>query len=271
MYDFFKGTYGALLGASWRSRKFGMFTDPLFDVMLRRPSARRKVASALARCPPQRVLIVGVEVSGREGDMAKVRQSLTSIVHECHYSFVTMQPKGKFDNVNDAIEKAAKPLDYFDWLLITDDDIALKAGTLDQLIGLMHDMEIVVGQPAHRFRSYTSWTVTKRAWGSLVRQTQYVEIGPLTVLHRRTFEALVPFPATRWCWGLDLYWSDRGQKAGWKFGIVDATPLEHLKPVANSYHDSAAKEEANAFLAARDAYPRREIIMAEGKTLLSWW
>lgn len=268
--DFFEGTSGALLRPSWRSRKLGTLTDPVFDAFLHRASSQAKIAQAID-CPRQRVLIVGVVVPGREADMEAVRAQLSETRHECTFSFVQMQAKGKFDNVNDAIAVANVSLTDFDWLIVTDDDIAVPPGFLDTLIGMAVKHRLDLAQPAHRFYSYTSWRVTKRAWGSLVRRTKFCEIGPLTLIGKRAIDRLVPFPSMRWCWGLDAYWAFLAERLDWRVGIVDACPLEHRRPVANSYSDLEAKREGRAFLAANNAVvDRRELVSSAG-ILSSWW
>jgi hypothetical protein len=45
---------------------------------------------------------------------------------------------------------------------------------------------------------------------------------------------------------------------GWPIGIVDATPVRHLHPVASGYGRDAAMAEAEAFLAGRPFVARDE-------------
>jgi hypothetical protein len=91
----------------------------------------------------------------------------------------------------------------------------------------------------------------------LARETRFVEIGPVTAVHRDAFEALLPFPDLRMGWGLDSRWSAVAAERGWPIGIVDATPVRHLRPVAGDYPRDAAIAEAEAFLDGR-AYVTRE-------------
>ena len=71
------------------------------------------------------------------------------------------------------------------------------------------------------------------------------------------FDALLPFPALRMGWGLDAHWGALVAEHGWRAGIVDATPVRHLHPVAGAYAHDAAIAEAEAFLDGR-AYVTRE-------------
>jgi hypothetical protein len=85
-----------------------------------------------------------------------------------------------------------------------------------------------------------------------------VEIGPVTAIHRDAFATLLPFPPLRMGWGLDAHWSAAAAEAGLPLGIVDATPIRHVRPVAASYPHADAVAEADAFLADRPAITRAE-------------
>ena len=69
---------------------------------------------------------------------------------------------------------------------------------------------------------------------------------------------MLPFPDLRMGWGLDAAWSANAQARGWPIGIVDATPVRHLRPVAGTYPRDAAMAEAEAFLADRGYVTRDE-------------
>jgi hypothetical protein len=92
-----------------------------------------------------------------------------------------------------------------------------------------------------------------------VRETTFVEIGPVTAFHREAVAELLPFPEDlRMGWGLDVHWAARARERGWAIGVVDATPIGHTQaPAASGYSREAAEREARAFLEGR-AYVRRE-------------
>ena len=220
--------------------------DLLMDMRLRTSARLRRLKQ---RQTPRRILIVGVEVPSRAGDLERIATLLSrSALHTVDVSTVRMQPMGKFANVDIAIEAAPKPLADYDWLIITDDDIDLPADFLDTYISIAEEANLAISQPAHRFRSYASYPMTRRRFGSLARSTRFVEIGPLTMLRSDTFATLIPFPDTRWCWGLDVVWSELAQRSGWTMGIVDGAPVGHLKPIAASYDSSEAVAEGRALL-----------------------
>jgi hypothetical protein len=59
-------------------------------------------------------------------------------------------------------------------------------------------------------------------------------------------------------WGLDAHWSAAAAGAGLPLGIVDITPIRHLRPVAADYPHAAAEEEARRFLANRPYVTRHQ-------------
>ena len=80
----------------------------------------------------------------------------------------------------------------------------------------------------------------------------------MTALHRDAFAVLLPFPDLAMGWGLDAHWSAVAAAAGLPLGVVDATPVRHLRPVAEAYPREAAVAEGAAFLAGRPYVTRAE-------------
>ena len=147
----------------------------------------------------------------------------------------------------------------FDWLLVVDDDVRLPDRFLDRFVGLCDHFELDLAQPAQSQRSHSAWRVTRRRPASLVRETRFVEIGPLTAFGRRAAAELLPFPELRFGWGLDLHWAALAAERGWRLGVVDATPVRHEAAVVGSaYRTADARAEAARFLADRPHLPARE-------------
>ncbi|TML03686.1 MAG: hypothetical protein E6G41_13345 [Actinobacteria bacterium] len=101
--------------------------------------------------------------------------------------------------------------------------------------------------------------MTRRKLGATARETTFVEIGPLTAFHRDTFGVLVPFPDLKMGWGLDVHWAALAAQHGWRIGVVDATPILHLNPAAESYPREQAIAEAAAFLDGRPYVRRHDV------------
>lgn len=243
--------------------------DRIADLMLAADSRRKLIARAAAEMPRQKVLVVGVEVPARGDALQRIARQLAASRHDVTVSTVPMAPKGKFENVDDAIIAAGEPLAAFDWLIVTDDDVALPHDFTDRYLAAAQLSDLVVSQPAHCFHSYTTYQVTRRRPGRMVRQTSFVEIGPLTVVRRDAFEELIPFPPSRWAYGIDVLWAEICRRHGWRMGIVDALPLRHLKPVGGTYSMDEAIEEGRALLARNNVRLNRGELFAPGHELIA--
>ncbi|MGH1573529.1 hypothetical protein ACRAWG_26280 [Methylobacterium sp. P31] len=212
---------------------------------------RRAIVRAARQHPSRRVLLAAVEVPGREADLRNV---ITKLSRDTHHrvdaAICPMAPVGKFDNITQAL--SSRDVRSYDWLIIVDDDVAFGKNFLDIVLHLSEKHDLRIAQPAHQFHSYSTFKVTERHWGSMVRETGFVEIGPISLLHRETFDDLLPFPSLRWAWGLDVLWSHVAARRGWRMGVIDATPLRHLRPVGKSYDWRAARAEAEAFMQRHD-------------------
>jgi hypothetical protein len=160
---------------------------------------------------------------------------------------------GKFENLNRVLEATG---DAADWTIAIDDDVRLPRGFLDRLVGVCEAFDLDLAQPAQTLRSHSAWKVTRRRPASLVRQTRFVEIGPVTAFGRTAAAELMPFPDLRYGWGLDLHWAAVAAERGWRLGVVDALPVRHeFGVVAAAYLREDAVEEAARFLAGRPYLP----------------
>ena len=243
------GRRAALLGAA----------DVAIDAGVLLSGREARLARAARRWPPRRrVLALGVDRPGRDGLMAQAVAELRRSRHDVSVA-IAPEPggRGKFQNLNLLLEQ--HPARGNDWLVVVDDDVALPRGCLDQFLFLAERFGLRLAQPAHRRRSHAAWRVTRRRAGPVVRETSFVEIGPVTALHAETFETLLPFPDQRMGWGLDVHWAALARRHGWKLGVVDAVAVAHLSaPVAEGYPREEAVAEARAFLDGRPYVPREQ-------------
>jgi hypothetical protein len=219
----------------------------------------------LARAQPaRRVLVTGVyrprsllpEALGRlRSERHEVRFALGAIegadARLAEHTVAERLGGGKFENLNRVMSAAGAGPD-FDWLLAVDDDIRLPARFLDRFLAVCERFRLDLAQPAQTLLSHSAWRVTRRRPATLVRETRFVEIGPLTAFGRRAMDDLLPFPELRFGWGLDLHWAALAAERGWRLGVVDATPVRHRSAtVGSAYRRDDAEAEAAGFLAAR--------------------
>jgi hypothetical protein len=250
--DFLSGTSGEVSGirATTKALVIDALTDALDVARLRRWRLRRAASSS----PRRRVLVLAIERTDTPNLLAQARDELSRSRHEVRFATTPIGEKGKFENLDSLL--AANPAHGNDWLLVVDDDVSLPNGFLDAFIFLAERFHLQLAQPAHRKRSHASWDVTRRRPSSVVRETVFVEIGPIVAFHAVTFDLLLPFPPLRVGWGLDVHWSAVARAQGWRLGVIDATAVRHgLRPVAASYDSQAAIGEARQFLADRPYTP----------------
>jgi GT2 family glycosyltransferase len=242
------GTVGGKRGALLRAR------DLWLDV--REAPRQARLRRAARREPPhRRVLVLGIERPGSLMNAAR-----TELMRSRHAVDVVTGPagqRGKFQNLNALL--AEHPATGYDWVLVVDDDVALPRGFLDAFLCAAERAGLRLAQPAHRLHSHAAWAVTRRRSGDTVRETTFVEIGPVTAFRHDAVAELLPFPDDlRMGWGLDVHWAARAGQRGWAIGVVDATPIGHTQaPAASGYSREAAEQEARDFLEGR-AYVRRD-------------
>ena len=243
--DFLSGSSGTV------SSRRASLRDLALDAALRARGFPKRLARDAADEPPRRrVLALGIERTDVPGLMPAARAELERTRHDLTVATTPAGDRGKWENIDALLEE--HPAKGHDWLLVIDDDVVLPEGFLDGLIFLAERFDLRIAQPAHRRRSNAAWEVTRRVPNSVVRETRFVEIGPVTAFHASTFDTLLPFPELRMGWGLDLHWAALAEERGWRIGVVDALPIKHgLREVGGGYPTGAAVEEARAFLANR--------------------
>ena len=259
--DFLSGRSGTL---GRRGLLSGRMRDAAADLMT--ASQRRRLRKAARSAPRRRVLVVGVARADRG---AEVRAARAELGRSRHHVELRLEPgapgRGKWQNLRALL--AAQPPDDADWLLVVDDDVALPRGFLDTFLVCAERCDLALAQPAHAFASHAAWPVTRRRRPPrLARRTRFVEIGPVTAFRADAVALLLPFPDLVMGWGLDAHWAAVADAHGLALGIVDATPVRHLRPVGQAYPPVEAVAEAERFLAGRPYVTRAEA----GRTLAAW-
>lgn len=246
--DFLSGTSGQVFGI--RATSKALVADAVCDAVALATLQRPRVQRGARRRAPRRVLVLAVENDDRPNILTQARRELERSSHEVEFRATTVGARGKFENLARLLD--AHPAAGHDWLLVVDDDVELPRGFLDSFLFLAERFGLLLAQPAHRHRSHAAFAVTRRRAASLVRETAFVEIGPVSAFNAAVFDQLLPFPPLRYGWGLDAHWSAVAARNGWPIGIVDATPVRHgIRRIASSYDPSAAIAEAREFLDGR--------------------
>jgi GT2 family glycosyltransferase len=248
--DFLSGASGTVGGADAIRRRVRDETMKAWELT----SGRRLRLNLAARSDPPRrkVLVLGIERPEYGALAQKIRRELLRSRHDVELHTGPPGDLGKFENLNLLLASAVggSSIPGHDWLLVIDDDVELPRNFLDRFLFLAERFSLDLAQPAHHLSSHAAWPLTRRRPGSVVRETEFVEIGPVTAFARSTFSTLLPFPSLRMGWGLDLHWAALAREHAWRCGVVDATAIGHrVAPAANAYSREVAVAEARAFLA----------------------
>ncbi|HEY7633667.1 MAG TPA: hypothetical protein VH817_23395 [Thermoleophilaceae bacterium] len=258
--EFLSGETGHVAGA--RRTLLRTIGDAALDLRARR---RMRSLDKLSNSTPRRTVLALSVYRPHSTQIEPAIGELQTARHELHLALgstgealpglaantvATGLSGGKFQNLNRLLETTGAQ--SFDWTLVIDDDVDLPPHFLDRFVALCEHFDLELAQPAQTLMSHAAWRVTRRHAGSLVRETRFVEIGPVTAFASQAMVAFTPFPELRYGWGLDLHWAALAQERGWKLGVVDALPVRHeTAPVATAYRHEDAIEEAQAFLTGK--------------------
>ncbi len=218
------------------------------------PSSRRRAVreQAIRGCS---VLVAGVYLSDvehlaleitkemRHSKLAKVTIAWAAVgtsgadprLADCT-TVVRHERTDKFELVN--LVLAGFDLDDFDVLIVTDDDVDLAPGWLDDYVGYQMATGLSLAQPARTPDSDISHTITVQVATDEARRTRFVEVGPVFSLDRMAMKLLTPFDeAWPMGWGLDVEWSHTMAEASLPMGIIDATPVVHNFRKSAAHYD----------------------------------
>ena len=263
---FLSGESGLVVGV--RRRAVRTAGDLVLNGLWRLSGTGLRLDRLAAEATPARVLVLSIYRPG--SSLPRALSALRSERHTVEHALGAVGPPeppldgdtvadglegGKFENLNRVLQAAPDP-GSFDWTLVVDDDVELPERFLDRFVALCARFRLDLAQPAQTLKSHAAWRVTRRRPWSLVRETSFVEIGPLTAFGREAAAALMPFPELRYGWGLDLHWAALARERGWRLGVADAVPVRHESlPIGSSYSREEAVEEASRFLADRPYLP----------------
>ncbi|MEK6252708.1 MAG: hypothetical protein AABM43_12420 [Actinomycetota bacterium] len=252
------------LRRSLAGRTTGRLADLALNARQRALGIGRELDALAAEGPRTEVLVLGVyggDGAALDAALRRIRES----VHNVRVALGSMGPAapglaaetaltdldgGKFANLNRVAETAG-PL-AADWVLIVDDDIAVGRHFLDRLLIVAERFRLTLAQPALSRASYGWWNVNRRH-PTLARETHFVEIGPVVLMHRDAYKALTPFPDEGMGWGLCLHWAAVAEREGWRLGVIDAVPVRHeSRPTASAVDVASARAAAERLLADRE-------------------
>jgi hypothetical protein len=264
------------LRRSLLGRATGRLADLGLSARQRALGVDRELDALAAEGPRRDVLVLGVyagEGAQLAGALRRVRESVHNVrvvlgaMGEAAPSLATEtaltgMEGGKFANLN-RIAETAGPL-AADWVVLLDDDVGVGRRFLDRLLVVAERFNLTLAQPALSRASYGWWNVNRRG-PAMMRETQFVEIGPAVLMRREAFRQLTPFPEEGMGWGLCLHWAAVAKRRGWRLGVVDAVPVRHeSRRTAAAVDVAGARAAAERLLADREhvTYVEAEQVLA---------
>jgi len=165
---------------------------------------------------------------------------------------------------------ASNPPRLDDHLLIFDDDVVFVGRGGRSFPAIARTARLDIAQPAHVPFSPSTFAFNQMRLLSIARATGFVEVGPVVLMSPTAWSMAVPFPADIGMgWGLDVEWT-RLREAGLRLGVVDATPVRHLKPVAAGYQADAEWETLQTRLRQVGAASVNELADSDAASWRPW-
>jgi hypothetical protein len=154
-------------------------------------------------------------------------------------------------------------LSVYDHVIVTDDDITLPRNFTDAYLSWVEKYGLSIAQPARARHSYNIHHFVLQRQMIKLRETRFVEIGPVFSFDRRAIASLLPFDEdSPMGWGYDYVWPAIADQAGLKMGIVDATAVDHSwRPQAKTYDRGNNEKLMASYLETRPHMKRRDAMI----------
>ncbi len=168
---------------------------------------------------------------------------------------VTLCSGGKWDGLFTTLN-APGALSGYDYVLLPDDDLDMKAADIEAIFAAMRRYDLDVAQPALTWDSYFSHFSVLACPGFTLRYVNFVEIMA-PCLRREVLEKILPdFAHTMSGFGLDYVWCRLSDNPLGRAAILDSVAIRHTRPIGRVLRGHMAKrgvvaEDEEAVLRAR--------------------
>lgn len=164
--------------------------------------------------------------------------SLDSVPSELAANTLSTGPGLRMPLLQALIELA--PPEPGEAVLVFDDDIAFRRPrTVARFAEIAKAAGFDIAQPAHARSGHRTFALNGAEYDTTARLVPFVEVGPVVLFSPTVLQDVLPFPdGAGMGWGVDVLWT-KLRADGRRLGVVDATPVEHLGPVAVGYDNKA--------------------------------
>jgi hypothetical protein len=148
---------------------------------------------------------------------------------------------GKWDGLHAVLgEKGA--LDGYDYILLPDDDLDMRAADIEGVFAAMRRHDLDVAQPSLSWDSYFSHFSVLSCPGFTLRYVNFVEIMA-PCLRRDVLEKILPeFAHTMSGFGLDYVWCRLSDHPHLRAAILDSIAIRHTRPIGRVLRGHMAKQ-----------------------------
>jgi hypothetical protein len=148
---------------------------------------------------------------------------------------------GKWDGLHAVLGKSGA-LEGYDYILLPDDDLDMKASDIEAIFAAMRRHDLDVAQPSLTWDSYFSHFSVLACPGFSLRYVNFVEIMA-PCLRRDVLEKILPeFAHTMSGFGLDYVWCRLSDNPYRRAAIFDNISIRHTRPIGRALRKHMASQ-----------------------------
>ena len=219
----------------------------------------------------KKILIIGIYLTDYDNNTIHlIQQFMKSKIHSVNQKWIAIGTTKVPDQLLNFTIKHSKEkipkfkllnsiladidIDQYDYIIITDDDIAVHDQFIDVYIETQEKYNIKLAQPSRTRFSYNAHPIVLQHKNSIARVTNFVEIGPIFSFHKSIYQHVIPFPVeAEMGWGLDFIWPKIGEMNNFNLGIIDIIAVDHsYRPQSKTYSNDQNRVLMNKFLLKYD-------------------
>jgi hypothetical protein len=245
--DLFVSPFRARQADGWRGDRRVRVRAPLVDFYLAFSSGYSALVGRVGQMPVRRAYVATVLVPAHRDGLEQLLQTPKGTRQTVTVLLVPLSNRDRLKCMN--LARRDIHVDEVDCLIVIDDEVAIPRHWLDRVLYTSEAASLGIAQPAHAIAFAPNVRKHTVSVELLVPTRSSMSRGPVTAFRQDIFPQMLPFPETRFAWGIDVICAEMARRANAHIGAVDATPTGHLRPVAQSYDANTAKPEARQLTA----------------------
>jgi len=153
------------------------------------------------------------------------------------YDEIHFYKGSKWNGIDDFCQKNTYIHDKYEYIWFPDDDLLTQCDNINNFFDITKKLDFSISQPSLTSYSHYSWEITRQLIGCIARQTDFVEIMAPCFQAKNLSVFSKYFGENSSGWGYEWLWKKLAiDNDIFKFGIIDATPVYHTRPVGSAGH-----------------------------------